>query len=387
MRLSCLQENLARGLGIVGRAVGTRTTLPITQNVMMSSDQGMLRLTATNLEISITTWIGAMIEDEGAITVPYRLIADLVNSLPSDRIDLDLQGPEGADPSEGRGTVLHISCGRSRTNLNGASAEDFPPIPHVDPEHAIRIAPAALRSGIGLVAFSAASDDSRPVLRGVELKLEESQMVMAAADGFRLAVYTGQLSQPVSDAVKVIVPARTMQEIQRLASEQSADVEVNLSPTQQQVMFKLEHVEVVSGLVPGNFPNYEQLIPEQYETRAVIDLDDLKRATQSAAVFARDGSNIVRLQMTPQESGEGGHLKVYARSEEVGENQGELDIDAMEGAEARIAFNVRYLQEIVNVLGGGKLALEVTSSSNPGVFKPAESGGYVHVVMPMHVEW
>ena len=387
MKLSCLQENLARGLGVVGRAVASRSTLPITQNVMLSSDQGMLRLSATNLEIAITTWIGAMIEEEGAITVPHRLVADLVNSLPSDRIDLDLRGPDPDDPSAGGGSVLHISCGRSRTHINGASADDFPPIPQVDSGFATNIDPSVLRQGIGLVAFSAASDESRPVLTGVEFKLEESNIIMAAADGFRLAVYTGQLSEPVADALKVIVPARTMQEIQRLASEQSAPVQVTLSPEKGQVMFKLEHVEVVSQLLQGNFPNYDQLIPERYETRAVMELDDLKRATQSAAVFARDGSNIVRLEMTPQESGEGGQLKVSARSEEVGDNLDELDIDQLDGEDAKIAFNVRYLMEIVNVLGRGKVALEVTNSSSPGVFRPADSDRYVHVVMPMYVQW
>ena len=387
MKLSCLQENLARGLGVVGRAVASRSTLPITQNVMLSSDQGMLRLSATNLEIAITTWIGAMIEDEGAITVPHRLVADLVNSLPSDRVDLDLRGPDPDDPNAGGGNVLHLSCGRSRTHINGASADDFPPIPQVDSGFATNIDPSVLRQGIGLVAFSAASDESRPVLTGVELKLEESSLVMAAADGFRLAVYTGQLSEPVAEALKVIVPARTMNEIQRLASEQSAPVQVTLSPEKGQVMFKLEHVEVVSQLLQGNFPNYDQLIPERYETRAVMELDDLKRATQSAAVFARDGSNIVRLEMMPQESGEGGQLKVSARSEEVGDNLDELDIDQLDGEDAKIAFNVRYLMDIVNVLGRGKVALEVTNSSSPGVFRPADSDRYVHVVMPMYVQW
>ena len=387
MKLSCLQENLARGLGVVGRAVASRSTLPITQNVLLSSDQGMLRLSATNLEIAITTWIGAMIEEEGSITVPHRLVADLVNSLPSDRVDLDLRGPDPDDPDAGGGSVLHISCGRSRTHINGASADDFPPIPQVDSGTATNIDPSVLRAGISLVAFSAAADESRPVLTGVELKLEENSLVMAAADGFRLAVYTGELSQPVAEAMKVIVPARTMQEVQRLASEQSAPVQVTLSPEKGQVMFKLEHVEVVSQLLQGAFPNYEQLIPERYETRAVIELDDLKRATQSAAVFARDGSNIVRLEMSPQEDSEGGQLKVSARSEEVGENQDEMDLEQMDGEDAKIAFNVRYLTDIVNVLGRGKVVLEVTNSSSPGVFRPADSDRYVHVVMPMYVQW
>ncbi len=386
MKLSCLQENLARGLATAGRAVASRSTLPITQNVMLKTDQGMLMLSATNLEIAITTWIGAMIEEEGAITVPHRLLTDLVNSLPSDRIDLDLQGP-GDDGDASTGSVLHLSCGRSVTHINGANPADFPPIPQVESGLTTGIDAGVLRTGIGLVAFSAASDESRPVLTGVELKLQESSLVMAAADGFRLAVYTDQLSQPLSEEVKVIVPARTMQEVQRLVSDQSAPVQVTLSPERGQVLFKLENVELVSQLLQGTFPNYEQLIPERYETRAVMELDDLKRATQSAAVFARDGSNIVRLEMEPEEVSVGGRLKVSARSEEVGDNLDELNIEQMDGEDAKIAFNVRYLQDIVNVLGRGKIAIEITNSSSPGVFRPAESDSYVHVVMPMYVQW
>ena len=386
MKLSCLQENLARGLSIVSRAVASRSTLPITQNVLLRTDQGMLMLSATNLEIAITTWIGAMIEEEGSITVPHRLLSDWVNTRPSDRIDLDLGGPDG-DDSAGGGSVLHLACGRAVTHINGADAADFPPVPQVDTGTAIDIDPGVLRTGISLVAFSAASDESRPVLTGVELKLSESSVVMAAADGFRLAVFSEQISQSVDEEIKVIVPARTMLEVQRLASEQSSPVKMTLSPDRGQAMFKLEHVEIVSQLLQGSFPNYDQLIPEKYETRAVMELDDLKRATQSASVFARDGSNIVRLEMMPQETGEGGQLKVSARSEEVGDSLDELDIDQLDGQDAKIAFNVRYLQEIVNVLGRGKVAIEVTNSSSPGVFRPADSDRYVHVVMPMYVQW
>lgn len=390
MKLSCLQENLARGLATVGRAVASRSTLPITQNVLLKTEQGMLMLSATNLDLAITTWIGAMIEEEGAITVPHRLIADLVNSLPSDRIDLDLRGPDDDDDDDGPGgNVLHLACGRSRTHINGADAADFPPVPRVDTGLSANIEPAVLRRAISMVAFSAASDESRPVLTGVELKLHESSLTLAAADGFRLAVYTDRLPQQLDqeEEVKVIVPARALLELQRLASEQSAPVRVTLAPERGQAMFKMEQSELVSQLLQGTFPNYDQLIPDRYDTRAIMDLDDLKRATQLASVFARDGSNIVRLEMEPAEDGSRGQLKVSARSEEVGDNRDELDIEQMDGAEAKIAFNVRYLQDIINVLGRGKVAVEVTNSSSPGVFRPAESESYVHVVMPMYVQW
>lgn len=385
MRLSCLQENLTRGLATVGRAVASRSTLPITQNVLLRSDNGMLLLAATNLEITITAWIGAMIEEEGAITVPHRLFSDLVSSLSSDRVDLDLPG-SGDEDAPVAGTVLHITCGRSVTQLNGAAARDFPPLPRVDEGAMVSIDPGPLRAGIAMVAFTAASDESRPVLTGVELKMSGDDLSLAAADGFRLSVFKEKMSRSVTEAVDVIVPAKTMQEVQRLAGEQSSPVRITLSPEKGQVHFRFDQVEMVSQLLQGSFPNYEQLIPDRYETRALLEVDDFKRATDTAAVFARDGSNIVRLEMAAGD-GDAGLLKVSARAEEMGNAAREADIKTLDGADAKIAFNVRYLRDVAHALGKGQMAIEVTNSSSPGVFRPADSERYVHVVMPMYVQW
>ena len=166
MKISCLQENLSRGLAVVGRAVASRATLPVTQNVLLSIDQSMLKLSATNLEIAMTTWVGAMIEDEGSITVPARLLTEFVNSLPNDRIDLEL------DPGSG---LLKITSGRSEAHINGTDASEFPPIPTVDDGVAAQIDPVVLKAAIGRVAFAAATEESRPVLTGVEVKLSDGQ--------------------------------------------------------------------------------------------------------------------------------------------------------------------------------------------------------------------
>ncbi len=382
MKISCLQENLNRGLAVVGRAVATRSALPVTQNVLLSVDQAMLKLSATNLEVAITTWTGAMVEEEGAITVPARLLSDFVSSLPNDRIDMELQPGTG---------LLQLSCGRSQTHINGTDASEFPPIPTVDEAVAAQVDPAELRAAINRVAFAAATEESRPVLTGVEMKLEGSKFNLAAADGFRLAVQQGGLAGPVDEEIKVIVPARTLNELNRLLSDREEPVEIMMSPAKGQVMFRIrggETVEVVSQLLQGSFPNYEQLIPDRHDTRAVIDLPALLRAVRTASIFARDGSNIIRLQLAPG-NGEGnaGKVIVSARSEEVGDNEDEVDAEGIEGGEGKIAFNSRYLLEVLSVLEKGKVALETTTSSSPGVFKPTESDDYVHVVMPMFVQW
>ena len=384
MKISCLQENLSRGLAVVGRAVASRPTLPVTQNVLLSTDQNMLRLSATNLEIAMTTWIGAMVEEEGSVTVPARLLTEFVSSLGSDRIDLEME-PDSR--------VLQIKSGRSQANINGTDASEFPPIPTVDDAVVAQAQPAALRTAITRVAFAAATEESRPVLTGVEVKLKEGAFTMAAADGFRLAVHHGELSQPVPEEISVIIPARTMTELQRLLSDHSEPVDIMLTPQKGQVMFRLQGgdtVELVSQLLQGTFPNYDQLIPQSYTTRAILDLQQTLRAARTASIFARDGSNIVRMHVMPNEEGEegtGGKMVISARSEEVGDNEDVVDIAELEGEEGKIAFNSRYLLDVLSVLERGRVAIETTTSSSPGVFKPTDSDDYVHVVMPMFVQW
>ncbi len=382
MKITCLQENLSRGLAVVGRAVANRATLPVIHNVLLNVDQSMLKLSATNLEIAMTTWVGAKIDEEGSITVPARLLSEFVNSLPNDPINLQLD--------EGSG-LLEISSGSSKAHINITDASEFPPIPTVDDGVAAEVDPFVLRSAITRVAFAAATEESRPVLTGVELKLDESKFTMAAADGFRLAVHHGALLKPVSEEMRVIIPARTMNELNRLISDREEPVEILMTPAKGQVMFRIrggDTVEIVSQLLQGTFPNYEQLIPQSYTTRAVMDLPTVLRAARTASIFARDGSNIIRMHLMPAEADtEPPKVEISARSEEVGDNEDTVDLDEIEGEEGKIAFNSRYLLDVLSVLEKGKIALETTTSSSPGVFKPTDSDDYIHVVMPMFVQW
>ncbi len=377
MRLSCLQENLARGLSIVGRAVASRSTLPITQNVLLTTEQSMLKISATDLNMAMTTWIGAQVEEEGAITVPARLLTEFVNSLPPERIDIEATSqPVG----------LNIKCVSFESNISGTIADDFPPIPTVQDGVAAKVEPTTLREAISRVSFAAATEDSRPVLTGVKTEITGSDFKFAAADGFRLAVYSGKLSEPPSEDIDFLIPARVLNEINRLLGNQQKAVEFMVTPSSNQALFRVEDVEIVSSLIAGNFPNYNQLIPQSHATRVVLKSDEFLRATRTAAIFARDGSGIIRLQMTGSEEEEPGRLTISSRSEEIGDNQGLISAN-IEGEDAKIAFNSKYLTEVLDVLSGVDIAMEVSSASSPGVLKPADSEEYVHVVMPMFVQW
>ena len=379
MKVSCLQENLAKGLSVVGRAVAVRSTLPITANVLLATDNGRLKLTATNLEIALSHWIGAKVEEEGAITVPARLLADFVNSLPSDRIDLELPA---------RSRKLKLACARNTAEIGGLDADDFPPIPAVQSDASISLDPQNLKRAITQVVFAAATDDSRPVLTGVHLSLEGDRMKLAAADGFRLAVHELSLGQPVAEAVEVIVPARALSELNRLLGDEDEDVQMMLNAARSQVLFKLKNSEMVAQLIQGTFPNYSQLIPTSWASQAQVEVNEFLRETKIASIFARDGSGIVRLQVQSGEELTPGKLVVYARADEIGDNQGEIDA-TVEGEPAKIAFNGKYLQDVLSVLDTDRVYLQTSSPSSPGVIKPV--GGnpdeYVHVVMPMFVQW
>jgi DNA polymerase-3 subunit beta len=377
MKLSCLQENLDRGLNVVGRAVAVRTTLPITNNVLLATDKSRLKLSATNLEMAISCWIGAKVEEEGSITVPARLLSEFISSLPSEKVDIVLS-PQTK--------TLGLKCARFEARISGVDAKDFPPIPKVEGGISTKVEVEALKQGIGQVAFAAATEESRPVLTGVDAEFDGDTLTLAAADGFRLAVYKLPLAQAVSQKTQVIIPARTLAELNRLMADQEEAVEITVNPDKGQALFRLKNIELVSQLIQGSFPNYAQLIPKKYNTKAVISVADFLRATKTASIFARDGSGIVRLLVAPGGEMKPGKVTVSARSEEIGDDVG--DIDAMvEGEEAKIAFNGKYLTDVLGVLHEAQVALETTNPSSPGVLRPVGTDNYIHVVMPMFVQW
>ncbi len=384
MRASCLQENLSRGLGIVGRAVATRSTLPVTSHVLVATDGGRLRLAATNLEIAITVWVGAKVEAEGAVAVPAQVLTQFVSSLPPDRIDLSVSG-----------RVLQLKCARFEARINGLDPEDFPPIPTVAESPTTAMDPETLRGVIEQVAFAAATDDTRPVLTGVYTRLAGDQGLFAAADGFRLSVRQAPLLLPVPEGeeVEVIVPARALHELQRVIPDGDQPVQIAIQPNRAQLLFRIESdspgvgtIELVSQLIQGTFPNFQQLIPKTYACRVVVNTQEFLKATRVAEIFARHNNDIVRLNIFPSEELAPGRLRVSARSEETGENVGEIDA-TVDGEEAKIAFNVRYLKQVLEVVDTPQVALEMTSPSSPGVIRPVNQDTFVHLIMPMFVTW
>jgi DNA polymerase-3 subunit beta len=377
MRVTCQQDQLHRALSAVSRAVPARSVLPITQHVLLeATDQG-LKLSATDAEtIAITYSIPATVTQSGSITMPSRLLSDFVATLPRDEIEMTLAE---------RSRQVSISCARNAASIGGMDPDEFPPIPSVEGAGAIEIDADRLREALEHVVFAAATDDSRPVLTGVDFAIDPSGIRLAAADGFRLAVFRLDLNGAGQER-EVIVPARALAELSRLLTEAHQPARMTVNSAQTQVLFDLGHATLVANLIQGTFPNYQQLIPASSATHTEVSVNEFKQETRLASIFARDGSGIVRLIATPGAAGSPGRLLVTARAEEVGNNEGEIDA-VVTGEEAKIAFNSRYLMEVLNVLGTDRVAIETASPSAPGVLRPVGDDRYVHVVMPMFVQW
>ena len=375
MKVSCLQENLAKGLSIVSRAVASRSTLPVLGNVLIATDQGRLKLAATNLELAVTCWIGAKVDEDGATTLPARILGDFVNSMPPDRIEMDLNL---------KTQTMHLKCARDDANIKGIDAQEFPIIPSLGDAKKISLDPDVLREMIEQVTFAAATDESRPVLTGVAAKFEKDQVTFAAADGFRLSVRHATLSAPVDQPISVIIPAKALQEVARVSGDQEDPIEIAVTENKSQVLFRLTNTEIVSQLIDGQFPDFTRIIPEACATRTTVTTFEFQNAVKAASVFARESMNTVRVQIAPANELGGGKMTITATSAESGDNIGDIDA-TVNGEPVEIAFNARYLTDVLNILRAPQVVIETSSGSSPGVIKAVGRDDFTHVIMPMHV--
>jgi DNA polymerase III subunit beta len=370
MNVSVMQENLARGLGVVGRAVSSRATLPVLANVLLKTENAGLKLTATNLEIGINCWVPGKVTDEGEITVPAKLLTELVSSLPNQRIDLQFSAKD---------RTLKVTCGGSRSSIKGIEADEFPVVAAIGDTPITTADSRALREALGEVVFAAASDESRPILTGVLTRLAGDRMTLAAADNYRIAVRSLALSQPVTPEITIVVPARSYQELIRIMPDAEEQIEITVTPNKSQILFHVNGIDLVSRLIEGQFPNYEPVIPTGHTSRAVLDREAFLAGARRASIFARDSANIVKIEIGG-DAAEG--VSITAHAADVGDAADALEA-SVEGQATSIAFNARYLIDVLSNLGADEAALELSGPLAPGVIRGVGKDDYVHVIMPV----
>lgn len=377
MKITCKQQDLSRGLSAVSHAVSNRSTLPILSNILLATDQGRLKLSATNLEIGINCWVDAQIQEEGSTTVPAKLLTDLVSRLPQAPVDLAV-----ADDSH----TLSVKGQGSNANIKGMDASEFPLIPSAEGgEPPVMLDAVLLKEMIAEVAFAAADDDTRPVLTGVLVQVSDEKITFAAADAFRLAVRVAPLPGDDHPRGDILVPARTLTELGRILPAEGP-VEMIVTPNRSQVLFHTPQLDLVSRLIEGAFPNFRQIIPKEHSTRAVVETKLFAEAAKRAELFARDSSNITRVKINPggHDGLEPGAVTVEATAEDLGDNTSILSA-AVDGPEMQIIFNVKYLSEVLAVIGSSEVALEANAPTKPGVIRPVGEHDYTYVIMPMHI--
>ena len=375
MKATVSQQNLAHGLSIVSRAVSTRSTLPVLSNVLIATDEGRLRLSATNLELGITCWISARIEEEGSTTVPARTFTDLVSTLPVDQVSLTLNT---------RTQALNVRCGASTSDIKGIDAQEFPPFPAPDLTDGVMLNVADFREMVQQVVFAASTDEARPVLMGVLVTVAGSEITLAAADGFRISERRAVLANPVSQDLTAIIPARALSELARVASDPEQTIQMLIPKGRGQVIFHMKDVELVSQLIDGNFPPYKQVIPRTYKTRTVISAGEMLKACKQAEIIARDSTNVARIDIKPAGEMKPGTVEISAQSEETGSSEATVDA-TIEGAPLLIAFNVRFLREVLEVIKTPNVSIETTQANSPGTIRPVGEDNFLHVIMPMHL--
>jgi DNA polymerase-3 subunit beta len=379
MKARLLQENLTRGVGIVSRVVAGKAQLPVLANILLKTEQGKIRLSATNLETGINLWLGAKVEKSGKITVPAKVLGELVSSLPQDTAELLVEEDK-----------LRISCGTVRAVLNGISAEEFPAMPSLkgqEKQIAFRLKTEELAQAVKQVAFAAGMDEGRPIFTGVKLEIKGKEMRLAATDGYRLSVMKITGVTGFKGEKELVVPARALlemvkmigQEGEKNENEKENQVVVAITDEEKQMILAVEGAEVVTRLIEGEFPDFDKIIPTSSKTKIVLEREELLNAVRSASIFARDSANIVKFKLT------GDKLIISANAPQVGENEVSLE-GKKTGEDGEIAFNCRYLLEMLGAVEADKIEMEISGALSPGLFRLVGQEEFLHIVMPVRVQ-
>ena len=372
MIVSILQENLAKSLNIVTKAVDSNPALPVLANVLLETEDSRLKISATNLELSISVWIGAKVEQTGSITLPAKTFSELINSLSPERIDLRLDASTH---------TVNMRCGIQTSNIRGIDADEFPPINHNESAD-LHLSGETLRDMIVQTAFAAAREQNRPILTGVYVQLDGQKLTLAAADGYRLAVRTADINETFAEKQDMVIPAKTMSEIARII-EDDQEIGIALPAQRNSITVFAPNVLISSQLLEGRFPDFASIIPRSFVTSTVMYTNDLLTVCQRAEIFARDNANSANLHVKPAlNPGEPAEVLIVGKSAERGDSEGMLDATA-EGEQLNISFNIKYLIDVLRVVKEERVIFQSNGPENPGVLKPENRDDFVHVVMPM----
>lgn len=361
MKLQVTQENLTRALGAVARVANSRGTLPILANVLVKTSNNRLSLSATNLDIAITEYIGAKVQTEGSITVPARLMQEFIGSLPSGVISLELDE-----------TKLLIATDQYQSTVNGIVADDFPVMPAISGGTVLKLDGPELKKGLQQVDFAASNDESRPVLTGVLIHSFEGKLYLAATDSYRLAERQIGSSK---EEVSLLVPASAMNDLLRILGD---DIEtVELTYDEQLVLFRVGDVELVARLLEGKYPDYRKLIPQSFNVEVTLKRADLVNVTKVSSLFARESAGSVTIKVDDEKQ----ELSIRSIASQLGENT--ATAAGKVNGSGEITLNSRYLLDALGAFGSDEITFGFNGKLDATCLRDAKAKDYTHIIMPL----
>lgn len=368
MKIKINQQDLLPVLQSVSRSCGVRATLPVLANILLQTENGKLKLSATNLELGVIKVVSAEVLEDGDVTVPSRTFLEIISSLEPGEINLESSSDQ-----------LKISTKKFNASLNGIPANEFPTIP-LSESPGVMVDANVLKEALPEISFAAAADEGRPVLTGILTEIKKKTLELVATDGFRLAHKTTSLENTETDNFKALIPRRTLEEVVRLISEEEEveKIEISTSENQNQMIFKINQTVLSSRLIEGQFPSWEKIIPQTSVNRAVLEKSDFLKAVKLASVFAKDSTNAVKLSTNSKQ------IKLSSEAKELGIQETDIDCQ-VEGEEITIAFNSRYLIDALSALPSSQVIVEFSGNLTPALIKPMGEQGLEYVIMPVRI--
>ncbi len=367
MKVILLQENFNKAIAQVSRIAGTKVDLPILSNILLSADKTGLKLSATNLETSIVQQIPCKVEEEGKITISAKILAEITPSLSAGNVELEVKKEE-----------IRIKCGRFFVRLNGMDSKEFPNIPEIEEKEKNKaVLIEKIKDFSRQVFFAASVDEMRPVLNGVRLKVSKNEIEAVATDGYRLSrkIIKGKFEEEAL----FIVPARAFLEVSKFENEEGKGMKFLLDNKENQIIFTAGNAQIISRLIEGKFPPFSKVIPESWQTEAILDKKELDRSVKMASIFARQSANIIRLSIEKNKA------IISANAVSVGENKSEIEAK-VKGDSLQVALNFRFVQDFLNAVEGDEVGIKLSGPLTPVIFTDMKDKSFLHVIMPVRVQ-
>ena len=369
MEFTVLREKLSKGLQTVNRAVNVRSPLAVLSNILIRTEKGRLKITASNLQITISAWVGAKVDKDGEITVPARLLTDFVSQITDEKLNAIVDG-----------STLKISTAKAKATFMGIPASEFPEISKVEKGVKVELDSKSLLNALQKVQFAVATDEGRPVLTGMYLNLSNSTLTIAGTDGFRMAEYKFKLKESVKKPLECVVPARALFDIVKAFSAESKKISLTINLEHNLVFIKIDDMEAHLRMIEGEYPNYSEVVPDEFDTQIKIAKEELTSGIKLASIFSRDMGNMIKIIANKKS------IEAISQPTEAGSNSTEMKGE-FEGENLEITFNAKYLLDFLTNIPEDEIEFKAGGSTKPGLFNIVGNKNYFYLVMPMKANW